>query len=116
MHGAWKDSRNQGSSSVSDRLYDLDESHLEASSTREEEWIIRGPQTNQSWEWESGEAVRMQVPGLYPQTQGTRVPGAQPEGVFLTASRGIVIQSASWATSHFWDPVDSMTSYRRYRV
>ena len=37
-----------GSSSVSDRLYDLDESHLEASSTREEEWIIRGPQTNQS--------------------------------------------------------------------
>ena len=58
----------------------------------------------------------MQVPGLYPQTQGTRVPGAQPKGVFLTASRGIVIQSASWATSHFWDPVDSMTSYRQYRV
>lgn len=48
MHEAWKDSRDQGSSSASDRLYDLDESHLEASSAREEEWIIRGPQTNQS--------------------------------------------------------------------
>ena len=58
----------------------------------------------------------MQVPGLYPQTQRTRVPGALPESVFLTASWGIVIQSASWATSHFGDPVDSMTSYRQYRV
>ena len=48
MHGAWKDSRDLGSNSASDRLYDLDESHLEASSIRKEEWIIRGPQTNQS--------------------------------------------------------------------
>ena len=30
VHEAWKDSRDQGS----DRLYDLDESHLEASSAR----------------------------------------------------------------------------------
>lgn len=65
-------------------MYDLDESHLEASSIREEEWIIRGPQTNQSLGSGSQERLLEFSSWALPQTQGSRV----PEGVFLTASPG----------------------------